>query len=137
MSNRLLTLLTQIERAVIANDPSPEGGTWDTMRLVNFHQGLARLTFSIRMETGAITSQGVVLLQDFTLADGTQCVKANLSWEGVEKSALYSIYSKPLLDWNREAAQIGAQWLDGHSAAVEAKALAVENPEGSLISATG
>lgn len=137
MSNRLLTLLTQIERAVIANDPSPEGGTWDTMRLVNFHQGLARLTFSIRLETGAITSQGVVLLQDFTLADGTQCVKANLSWEGVEKSALYSIYSKPLLDWNREAAQIGAQWLDGHSAAVEAKTLALETPEGSLISATG
>lgn len=137
MSNRLLTLLTQIERAVIANDPSPGGGTWDTLRLVNFHQGLARLTFSIRSMTGATSTQGVVLLQDFTLADGTQCVKANLSWQGIEKSALYSIYSKPLLDWNREAAQIGAQWLDGHSAAMEAKALAVDNSDGSLMSATG
>ncbi|HEY4246641.1 MAG TPA: hypothetical protein VGM64_07275 [Lacunisphaera sp.] len=137
MSNRLLTLLTQIERAVVANDPSPGGGTWDTLRLVNFHQGLARLTFSIRSMTGATSTQGVVLLQDFTLADGTQCVKANLSWQGIEKSALYSIYSKPLLDWNREAAQIGAQWLDGHSAAMEAKALAVDGSDGSLMSATG
>lgn len=137
MSNRLLTLLTQIERAVIANDPSPEGGTWDTLRLVNFHQGLARLTFSIR-SVSATSTQGVVLLQDFTLADGTQCVKASLSWQGVEKSALYSIYSKPLLDWNREAAQIGAQWLDGHSAAMEAKALAAaHNPDAPLMSATG
>ena len=72
MSNRLLTLLTHIERAVIANDPSPEGGNWDTLRLVNFHQGLARLTLSIRSAAGVTSSQGVVLLQNFTLADGTQ-----------------------------------------------------------------
>ncbi len=137
MSNRLLTLLTQIERAVIANDPSPEGGAWDTLRLVNFHQGLARLTLSIRSVTGATSIQGIVLLQNFTLADGTECVKANLNWQGIEKSALYSIYSKPLLDWNREAAQIGAQWLEGHSAAMEAKTMAVDNPDGSLMSATG
>ena len=137
MSNRLLTLLTHIERAVIANDPSPEGGNWDTLRLVNFHQGLARLTLSIRSTAGVTSSQGVVLLQNFTLADGTQCVKASLTWQGIEASSVYSIYSKPSLDWNREAGQIGAQWLDGHSAAVEAKALAESNPSGPLMSATG
>ena len=138
MSNRLLTLLTRIERAVVANDPNPEGGNWDTLRLVNFHQGLARLTMSIRSAGGVTSSQGVILLQDFTLADGTQCVKASLSWEGVEKNTVYSIYSKPTLDWNREAAQIGAQWQDGHMAALETKALAAShNPDSPLMSATG
>ncbi len=139
MSNRLLTLLTRIERAVVANDPNPEGGTWETSRLVNFHQGLARLTLSIRAATGGTSTQGVVLLQDFNLADGTQCVKASMSWEGVEKTSVYSIYSKPSLDWNREAAQIGTQWQDGHMAALEAKALAAHhgNPDSPLMSAAG
>jgi len=136
MSNRLLTLLTRIERAVIANDPNPEGGTWETQRLINFHQGLARLTLSIHTATGATSVQGIVLLQDFALADGTQCVKASMSWEGVEKNSVYSIYSKPTLDWNREAAQIGSQWLDGHMAALEAKAaMTSHNPDGPLMSA--
>src|SRR5882757_6104534 len=136
MSNRLLTLLTRIERAVIANDPSPEGGNWETLRLVNFHQGLARLTLSIHAANGATSCQGLVLLQDFTLADGTQCVKASMSWEGIEKNSVYSIYSKPSLDWNREAAQIGSQWLDGHMAALEAKAaLASHNSDGPRMSA--
>ena len=136
MSNRLLTLLTRIERAVIANDPSPEGGNWETLRLVNFHQGLARLTLSIRSAAGAISTQGVVLLQDFTLADGTQCVKASMSWEGVEKNEVYSIYSKPTLNWDREAAQIGSQWLDAHMAALEAKAAAAPQSQGNpLLSA--
>ncbi len=136
MSNRLLTLLTRIEHAVVANDPSPEGGNWDTSRLVNFHQGLARLTLSIRSATGAVSVQGVVLLQDFTLADGTQCVKASMSWDGVEKNSVYSIYSKPTLDWNREAAQIGSQWLDGHTTALEAKAaVATQDARGPLMSA--
>ena len=137
MSNRLLTLLTYIERAVLANDPNPEGGSWDTLRLVNFHQGLARLTLSIRSMTGITSGQGVILLQDFSLADGTECVKASLSWQGIEKSSVYSIYSKPLLNWNSEAGQIGTQWLDGHSSAMEAKALAEHNSDGPLMSATG
>ena len=50
--------------------------------------------------------------------------EGHLSWQGMEKIRVYSIYSKPSLDWHREAGQIAAQWLDGHVAAVEAKALA-------------
>ena len=136
MSNRLLTLLTEIERALIANDPTPDGGAWDTLRLINFHQGLARLTLSIRSPSGLTSSQGIVLLQDFSLADGTQCVKASLNWQGIEKSSIYSIYSKPLLDWHREAGQIAAQWLDGHQAAIEAKVSTESNPGTPLMSAT-
>lgn len=139
MSNRLLTLLSEIERAIVANDPSPDGGKWDTLRLINFHQGLARLTLSVRSSSGVTSGRGVILLQHFTLADETQCVKANLSWSGVEKSSVYSIYSKPQLEWRREANQIAAQWQDGYLAAVEAEASSESHPESAnpLISASG
>jgi hypothetical protein len=137
MSNRLLTLLTEIERALVANDPSPDGGTWDTLRLINFHQGLARLTLSVRSPAGVTAGRGIILLQHFTLADETQCVKANLTWKGSEKSVVYSIYSKPLVNWHLEASQIATQWLDGQLAIVEAQAVAENNPDTSLLSVAG
>ena len=140
MSNRILTLLTEIEHAMKANDPSPDDGTWDTLRLINFHQGLARLTLAVRLPSGVTEARGAILVQDFTLADGTQCVKANLSWRGVEQSAVYSIYSKPQLNWKVEAGQIANQWLDGHLAAVEALAAHAaddHSADGSMMSATG
>ena len=143
MSNRILSLLTEIENALKANDPSPDDGTWDTMRLINFHQGLARLTLAVRSISGVTAGRGAIVLQDFTLADGTQCVKANLTWREVEQPVVYSIYSKPQLNWKVEAGQIANQWLDGHLAAVEAReaqaAHAAEdrNSGGPLMSATG
>lgn len=137
MSTRLITLLTEIERALIANDPSPDGGKWDTLRLINFHQGLARLTLSVRSPEGVTAGRGIILLQHFKLADDTQCVKANLSWKGVEQSSVYSIYSKPQVNWSREASQIAVQWLDGYLAAVEARASSEPQSDVSFISATG
>jgi hypothetical protein len=113
MSNRLLSLLSEIERSLLANDPAPDGGTWETVRLINFHQGLARLTLAVRSPAGVTTQRGVILLQHFTLADDTQCVKANLSWQGSELAAVHPIYSKPNLNWNGEAGQIAVKWLDG------------------------
>lgn len=138
MSNRILTLLTEIERALVANDPTPDGGMWDTLRLINFHQGLARLTLSVRSSAGVTSGRGIILLQHFNLADGTQCVKANLTWQGVEKPVVYSIYSKPLVNWHLEAGQIAVQWLDGHLAAVEAQAAnQADSDSGPLMSAAG
>jgi hypothetical protein len=137
MSNRILSLLTDIEQALKANDPSPDDGTWDTLRLINFHQGLARLTLAVRLPTGVTVGRGMILLQDFSLADGTQCVKANLSWRDVEKSSVYAIYSKPQMNWKLEAGQIANQWLDGHLAAVEAHAAAEHISDGPMMSATG
>ena len=134
MSNRLLTLLSDIERSIISNDPSPDGGTWDTLRLINFHQGLARLTLSVRSPAGLSSPRGIILLQHFTLADETQCVKANLSWQGAEKSSVYAIYSKPQMNWHSEAAQIGTQWLDGWLTVAEAHA-AVASEASPLLSA--
>jgi hypothetical protein len=117
MSNRLLSLLTEIERALLARDPAPDGGSWDTMRLINYNQGLARLTLAVRSPERVTVSRGSILLQNFTLADGSQCLKANLSWAGAENSTVYAIYSKPQINWSLEASQIAAKWLDGQVAA--------------------
>jgi len=45
---RLLSFLSDIERALIAESPVVDGGAWITTRMVNFHQGLARLTLTAR-----------------------------------------------------------------------------------------
>ncbi len=122
MSNRLLSLLTEIESALIANDPAPDGGRWDTSRLVNFKQGLARLTLAICSPTGMSVPRGSILLQCFALADSSLCMKSNLSWEGIANSTVYAIYSKPGINWHREAGQIAVKWLDGQFAMLESPA---------------
>lgn len=120
MSTRLLSLLTDIERALLANDPAPDGGAWDTLRLVNFRQGLARLTLSIRSPSRVTSAAGSILLQGFTLADGTFCVKANLTWQGTDNSTIYAVYTKPETNWRVEAGQMADKWLDGRLALSEA-----------------
>jgi len=106
-----------------ANDPSPDGGTWETLRVINFHQGLARLTLSVRSSAGATAQRGSILLQSYILADGSQCVKANLSWQGTETAVVHAIYSKTETNWHGEASQIAIKWLDGWIAVTEAAAL--------------
>jgi hypothetical protein len=137
MSNRLLSLLTEIERVLISEHSPADGGKWDTLRLMNFNQGLARLTISVQSAQRITAARGIILLQHFTLADDTQCLKANLSWNGTEKTSSYAVYSKPSVDWNREAAQIAGKWIDGLSQVSEASAVAEANPSIPLVSATG
>lgn len=128
MSTRLLSLLTEIENAIVANDASPENGTHETSRVINFKQGLARLALVVRSSAGATTARGAILLQNYSLADGSQCVKANLSWYGTESTAIYAIYGKAETNWKGEASQIAIKWLDGQVAAPEAHEL----PQGGI-----
>ena len=123
MSNRLLSLLTEIERALVASSPAPEGGTWDTLRLINFSQGLARLTISVRSPARVTAARGSILLQAFSLADGSECLKANLCWQGVENSSTHAVYARPLTDWPGEATQIAAKWVQGQPSEAEAPVL--------------
>lgn len=142
MSSRLLSLLSDIEHALMANEPAPDGGAWDTLRLVNFRQGLARLTLSVRSPARVTTASGSILLQSFTLADGAYCVKANLAWEGTENSMIYAVYSKPETDWRLEAGQIAGKWLGGRMAPAEPAAgsdtaSAAASRQGEPLAATG
>ncbi|MBX3739047.1 MAG: hypothetical protein KF715_20335 [Candidatus Didemnitutus sp.] len=110
MHTRLLSFLSDFERALAADDPAPLDGTWETSRTVNYHLGLARLNLSVRTATGLI-SRGQVLLQSYALADGTPCLKAALSWNGSAQNATHSIFSKPEVNWTSEARKVAAEWM--------------------------
>ncbi len=112
MHTRLLSFLSDIERALAADDPAPEDGAWETSRTVNYHQGLARLTIQVRTGLG-LKARGSVFLQGYQLADGTPCLKAALSWAGTETGAVHAIFSRPDLDWTREARKVAAEWMAG------------------------
>jgi hypothetical protein len=112
MHTRLLSFLSDLERALMADDPAPLDGQWETSRTVNYHLGLARLNLSVRNASGLI-ARGQVLLQSYQLADGTPCLKAALSWVGTENGITRAIYSKPDINWTSEARKIAAEWMAG------------------------
>jgi len=110
---RLLSFISAIERAVIAESPMVDGGAWETSRIVNFYHGLARLTLLPRpgMETSGldtIMSGGTIFLQTFTLADGAVCVKVSLGWKGSDALPVISVYSTPSSNWKLEASRIAS-----------------------------
>jgi hypothetical protein len=108
---RLLSFLADIERALIAGSPAVEGGAWESQRMVSFHHGLARLTLAPRAEI--ISPGGSVFLQSFSLADGSLCLKASLTWKSSEALQVVPVYSTPNLNWKLEAARIATAWLQG------------------------
>ena len=121
---RLLSFLADIERALIAGSPDLEGGAWETQRMVSFHHGLARLSLAAR--DGVELPGGSIFLQSFSLADGSLCLKASLSWKGSEAVQVVPVYSTPTLSWKHEASRIAHAWLQGPPAA-SAPALLTES----------
>ena len=111
LAMRLLSFLTEIENALLAESPARDGGAWETTRMVNFHHGLARLTLTPR--PGNEFPAGAVFLQAFSLADGSQCLKASLNWKGSASFPVLAVYSTPKLNWKLEAARIASAWLEG------------------------
>lgn len=113
---RLLSFLSDIERALIAESPVVDGGAWETTRMVNFHQGLARLTLKART-TDVACAGGTIFLQSFALADGSLCLKASLNWKGSDAFPVLAVYSRPNLNWKLEASRIASTWIEGPPAA--------------------
>lgn len=110
---RLLSFLTDIEKALIAESPVVEGGAWETNRMVNFHHGLARLTLTPRAPDQVPNAGGAIFLQAFALADGSVCLKASLNWRGSEAFPVMAVYSTPNLNWKLEASRVASAWLEG------------------------
>lgn len=110
---RLLSFLSDIERALIAESPVIDGGPWDTSRMINFHHGLARLTVNPRPGAEDISPGGTIFLQAFVLADDSLCMKASLNWKGSDAFPVIAVYSTPLLNWKLEASRIASAWLEG------------------------
>jgi hypothetical protein len=110
---RLLSFLSDIERALIAESPAVDGGAWETNRMVNFHHGLARLTLKARPGVELAATGGTIFLQAFVLADGSLCLKASLNWKGSDAFPIIAVYSTPSLNWKLEASRIATAWLEG------------------------
>jgi hypothetical protein len=125
MHSRLLSFLSDFERSLLADDPSPDDGSWQTSRTVNYRSGLARLQLSVRLPDQTTKSRGSILLQSYSLADGTPCLKAHLGWTGTELTTAHAMFSKPGNDWKSEARRLAAQWMAGAPAPQPAE---VEEP---------
>ncbi len=110
---RLLSFLSDIEKALIAEAPAVDGGGWESNRMVNFCQGMARLSLAPRSSADLPFPPGSIFLQSFVLADGSMCLKANLTWKGSDAFPVISVYSTPTLNWKLEASRIAKAWLEG------------------------
>ena len=125
MHSRLLSFISDFERALLADDPSPDEGTWQNERAVNYRTGLARVQLVVRLADGQRKERGTVLVQGFRLADGVGCLKAQLGWAGTETTVNHSIFSKPGCNWKSEARKLAANWMAGVPAQTEAPVPAV------------
>jgi len=109
---RLLSFLTDVEQSLGFDEPAPQGGRWNNTRMINYHQGIARL--ALASQQGPVsTTLGTVLVQSFRLADGSTCLKASLKWKDNPSEVIQAIYEKPETDWTAEARTIAAGWLNG------------------------
>ena len=134
---RLLSFLTDIEKAITAESPVVDGGAWDSSRMVNFEQGLGRLTLTPRSPTDFPLTGGTVFLQAFALADGSQCLKATLSWTGSQVTSSVAVYSTPALNWKLEASRIASAWMEGPPASGAASDAGLPTEGLTRLSATG
>jgi hypothetical protein len=120
---RLLSFLSDIERAIITHPPAFDGGGWVTARSVNFQQGVARLTLHARNGGERAPASGAIFLQAFALADGSVCIKASLTWKESDAFPAIAVYSTPTVNWNAEAGRVASAWLEGPPAAEAAAVL--------------
>jgi len=118
MLPRLLCFLSEVEQSLMADEPAPDNGTWETYRTVNYQLALARLVLHVRHGDQSMKPRGHLNLQAFTLADGTACLKVALAWAGSADESVHSIYTKPGLNWHTEARRVAAIWLAGPPAPV-------------------
>lgn len=110
---QLLSFLTEIGDALIKQSVSDMGPTWDITRMVNYHHGLGRMTLTPPAGADETQMRGTIFLQTYRLADGSLCLKANLSWHGSERLSSLTVFTKPGLKWRAETAQIASTWLAG------------------------
>lgn len=113
MHSRLLSFLSDFERALQADDPSPDDGSWQTSRAVNYRTGLARLQLTVVLPDKHLKPRGAVLIQSYKLADGAACLKAQLNWADSDQAVMHSIFAKPGCDWKSEARRLAARWMAG------------------------
>jgi hypothetical protein len=134
---RLLSFISDIEKAVIAESPAVDGGAWETTRMVNFHHGLARLSLKARPGVEWGSGGGSIFVQAFVLADGSLCLKASLNWKGCDALPVLSVYSTPSTKWKLEASRIASAWVEGPPASATIATTEMGTPELQSLAAVG
>jgi hypothetical protein len=134
---RLLSFLSEIERALLAESPAVDGGAWQSNRMVNFDLGLARLTLTPNPTADLPFPPGTILLQAFSLADGSLCIKASLNWQGSAAIPVLAVYSTPGTNWKLEASRIASAWIEGPSAALVTNTAAEKHSPLSAVASGG
>ena len=120
MRYRLLSLLTDIEKAIRCSMPEEDAAVLETSRIISYHSGLARLTLKARSFAG-LDPRGQMELQHFHLADGTLCVKVFLGWAGNPARREVDLFTLPGVKWDPEVQRIAEAWLDGPPLQVSAE----------------
>ena len=128
MNSRLLSFVSDFERALLADEPNPDEGAWKNERAVNYRNGLARVQLAVRLSDGRMAPRGAVLVQGFHLADGVGCIKVQMSWAGSETTGAHAIFAKPGCNWRSEARKLASRWLAGVPAAPAAPVM-IEHEE--------
>jgi len=93
---------------------------------------LARLCLNARLGNESLQPRGIINLQGFTLADGTACLKAALTWTGSTTETMQAIYTKPGLNWTSEARRVAALWMGGPPAEATVISSAIESAPAKL-----
>ena len=133
---RLLSFISDIERALIAESPVVDGGAWEVQRMVNFQHGLARLTLKARRRGTELPAiGGAIFVQAFVLADGSLCLKASLNWTGTTALPIIAVYATPALNWKLEASRIASAWLEGPPASGTITTTELNTPDTHAVSA--
>ena len=107
MTQRLLSLLSQIENSLRQADP-------DTIRLlqshrsVNYQKGLAKLNLT----TPGGATWGTATLQGYRLANGETCLKLALTCGPSSGVIPLSLFPRENHDWVNEARKIAVLWLE-------------------------
>jgi hypothetical protein len=114
---RLLSFLSEIERALLSESPVVDGGAWESARMVNFHSNLARLSLTARAGAELPVNGGSIFLQSFALADGSLCLKATMTWRDSEAQTVIPVYDVPGLNWKLAASRIASTFLEGPTSA--------------------
>ena len=122
MATRLLSFLNDIEQALLKEGPGTPPG-WSCQRIVNFKDGLARMTLSRPVEGENAPAGGAILVQSFVLADGSLCLKAVLSWERSPATTTIAVHAKPSVNWADESQKIATAWVSGPPATATVEAV--------------
>lgn len=116
---RLLSFISEIEKAIAAESPMVDGGAWKTIRTINFAKGIAKVDITALSSDMLAHTGGSILVQAFALADGTPCLKVRIDWrEGIGAPAEFSVFSTPVSNMKLDASRIGSRFVEGPPAGV-------------------